>query len=297
MAKGKAQVVSSAAKSAGTLRWVGILILAIVVFGGLLIVAGNLLSAPAQLPYFTDTNAPVPTVFTSAIGQDSQITAQNMAQLASSQLSNATEFEATYSGTLYIKPAGPLGYISTISSPLQLNESKYLGNLKFAVDATSLPILGAGKVYYIESSNSTYLCMNLNQSAISSGDAGAVLLGSRNVTCTKSSSLAGLNLSELTTFNLLLLTQSGMQLTYQSPYQSTYNGQACTFVYGSISQPSSNGTGQFQMCLSDTYYLPLSLGMVFDNNQVKASITLNETSIGNATTQSSIASLPGPLVG
>ncbi|MDE1825811.1 MAG: hypothetical protein KGH61_04680 [Candidatus Micrarchaeota archaeon] len=297
MAKVTAKVASSAANSGSMLNWIGILILAIVVFGGLLIVAGNLISAPTQLPYFADTNAPVPAVFTSAIGQQGQLTAQNIAQLAGSHLSNSSQFKATYSGALYVKPSGVLGYISTINSPIQVNESKYLGNLKFSVDASSLPILGDGKVYYIGQPNATYVCLNLNQSAISSGNAGAVLLGSRNVTCSKSGSLAGLNMSELTTFNLALLSQFGMQLSYQSPYQSTYNGQGCTFVYGSMSQPQSNGTGQFQMCISDIYYLPLSIGITLQSSQIKASIMLNETSIGNNTLESGTVLLPGPVVG
>ena len=70
---------------------------------------------------------------------------------------------------------------------------------------------------------------------------------------------------------------------------------------GAIAQASSNdsttGTGAFDICVSDKYYVPLSFSMYFKSAQSSISVNLNETSISNSSDKSYVDSLPGPVVG
>lgn len=248
-----------------------------------------------QFPSFQDTHGAVPLAFASVLNQSSQQTTSQLSASAQSAIAKSTEFSVSYNGSIYIRPSGITGSIAKINSPLYVKEEKYGNELKLSINATSLPILGSGNIFLISLANGTYACSNFNASAIASKNYGKIVLGNHNVSCIRSDSIAGINLSSMAAFNLSSLASIGVQFNYQKSYQSTYNQMPCTFLSGTLSQPGSNGTtseGLFQMCISDIYYLPLSLSMYFNSNQGSGSLSLNESSIGDYSSKSYVESVP-----
>ena len=84
-------------------------------------------------------------------------------------------------------------------------------------------------------------------------------------------------------FDLSQLRQLGINPSYTNLYQSDYLGQNCTYISGTITQEAYNGTnvgsGIFGMCISDAYYVPLSLSVIFSGSAGSFSLYINETSI------------------
>jgi len=57
---------------------------------------------------------------------------------------------------------------------------------------------------------------------------------------------------------------------------------------------TGSGHGSFIMCMSDVYYVPLSIGFNVTGASGSMAIFLNETSIGNTANQSIVTTLPYP---
>lgn len=251
-----------------------------------------------QLPAFPHTNSTIPTSVP-ILNQSGQQTSLQIAALTQNSLSNDSEFSISYNGTLYLKPSGLVGAVATINSPIHVKEERYYNELKFAANATSLPILGTGNLYFLSITNGTYSCSNFNTTAIASRNYGKIFLGSNNVSCIKSASLAGINLTQIASFNLSAFEQEGLQFNYTKRYQSVYDGMPCTVLSGSLSQPNTTNvsinSGAFEMCLSDKYYVPLSFYMFFKNSHATGYISLNETTISNQSSKSYIESMPGSV--
>jgi len=89
-------------------------------------------------------------------------------------------------------------------------------------------------------------------------------------------------------------------MKYENEYQSTYRGVPCTYISGIIIQNATNisstGSGGFEMCESDTYYVPLSFELYFSNNKAQVSVNQNESVIGNYSQQSYVDSISGPVI-
>jgi hypothetical protein len=254
----------------------------------------------SPLPQFQNTNAPVPTAIKSAFSGSSEAATYQLATLTQTELSNISQFTIIYNGSLYAQPSGALGVVATINTPLHIKESKYGGDLKFSINATGIPVVGNGDIDYLEISNATYLCTNFNSSALSSQNYGKIISSNKSISCLKSNDLAGIKLSSLAQFNLSILESIGIKINYTNIYQSTYRGIPCTYISGALMQNSSNGTkigaGSFEMCLSDKYYLPLSISLNFNSKAIAVRTDINETYTANYSNQSYVDALPGPLV-
>lgn len=277
-------------------------IIAIIAIIYLLVIGpGTTKQYAVQLPKFQNTTAPIPAAYSNVLTQSDQNTTTHITQLTQNHTAAISLFSVTYNGSVYIQPAGIVGTIAKVNSPLYLFESKYGKNLKLYINATQLPLLGDGEISYINLTNGTYSCTNFNASAISTKNYWKALLSNHSITCIKSNSLAGINLEQIALFNLSVFEDLGLQLEYQTEYQSTYMGVPCTYISGIITQNASNisssGNGEFEMCESDIYYVPLSFELYFSNNKAQVSVNQNETSIGNYSNQSYVQSLPGPVVG
>jgi hypothetical protein len=254
-----------------------------------------------QMPKFQNTSAPLPATYSNVLIQSGGETTAHISSLAQNHTAAIRLFTVSYNGSLYVQPAGIVGSIAKVDSPLYLTESKYGSETKLYINATQLPILGEGEIAYINLTNGTFSCTNFNQSAISTKNFWKALLSNRSVSCVKSNSLAGVNLGKIALFNLSVFSDLGLQLQYQTEYQSTYRGVPCTYISGIITQNASNissaGNGDFEMCESDTYYVPLSFEMYLGNNKAQVYVNQNETAIGNYSQQSYVQSLPGPVAG
>ena len=201
---------------------------------------------------------------------------------------------------LDVQPSGALGAVASISSPVYINESKYANSTKLSINATGIPVLGSGRLVYASLANGTYTCTSFNATAVSSGNYGQILTNSNHsMGCIRESAIAGINIGSIARFNLSSLSSIGIRLNYTKDYQSAYNGAQFTYDSGNMVQLASNGTttgtGVFGACISDTYYMPLSLAMSFSGSPVSVYINLNETSIGNYSSSSYVNSLPGPV--
>lgn len=282
-------------------KLLALFVVIIVIVGIALIVTNsNNSQQQPQLPAFQNTNGTVPSQFSGLLSQTSDQTTAQLASISQNAIAKAKQFSVSYSGTFYLKPSGVVGTFAKVNSPIYANESKYGNDTKLSINVTSVPIIGSADIVYINMTNGTYACTNLNSSAASSQNYGKLLSGSHSITCTKSNELAGINLTDLTSFNLSQAQNAGLKLNYQTVYQSVYDNMPCTFVSGIMAEPGPNGTttgsGKFQICISDKYYVPLSFSMYF-NGQAYIAMNLNETAIGNSSSQSYVDVLPGPLVG
>jgi len=276
------------------------LVVVIVVIYLLLSGFGKQSNYAPQLPKFQSTNATVPPEFSDVLNQSSQQNNQQVTNLIKNHTTPTTRFTVYYNGSVYIQPAGIVGTIATIDSPLYFTESKYGTDTKLYINATQLPLLGDGVIAYLNLTNGTISCTNFNASALSTKNYWKALLSNRSVSCIRSNSLAGINLANIAAFNLSILNELGLQMQYITEYQSTYKGVPCTYISGIITQNASNisstGNGAFEMCDSDIYYVPLSFELYFSNNKAKVSVSQNESVIGNYSQQSYVDSVPGPIL-
>ncbi len=283
---------------------IGIIVLLIIVVGVIVVLSSHSSSSiqsQSQLPEFQNLSGNVPAAFSGILSQSGQGATQTIAAVSTNHLSNTTEFSVSYKGILDVQPSGALGAVASISSPLYINESKYSNSTKLTFNSTSIPIIGSARLVYAALANGTYTCTNFNTSAVSSGNYGQILSNSnRSIGCVKSSTIAGINIANIAKFNLSSLSDLGITLTYTKDYQSSYKGMGCTYIAGNMVQLASNGTstgtGQFGACISDTYYMPLSLAVTFSSKVGSVFVNLNETSIGNYSNSSFVNSLPGPVV-
>lgn len=254
-----------------------------------------------QLPKFQNTSAPIPPTLSNVLNQSNQETTTHITALMQNHTATVTLFTVSYNGSVYVHPAGIVGSITKVNSPLYITESKYGKDRKLYINATQLPILGDGKIIYANLTNGTFSCTNFNASAIETKNYWEALLSNRSISCVRSNSLAGINLENIALFNLSTFSELGLQLQYQTEYQSTYKGVPCTYLAGIITQNASDvssyGSGEFEMCESDIYYVPLSFELYFSDSRAQVSVSQNETSIGNYSQQSYVDSLPGPVTG
>lgn len=269
-----------------------VVLLVLIVVGGAFFVLNSGNSANAQFPTFSQVNNSVPSAFASIKSSSGSAATANLARLTQSQLSNISQLTILYSGIMSLQES-----LISINSPLYVSDSKYGSDQKLLVNVTNVEAVGPVDITYVNMTKGIFTCTNLNAGALQNGDYQAVLFGNHSVTCRQTGHLVGLDLGELANFNLSQLTGNGVMLHYNAVYQSRYNGVPCTYMSGTISDPAVNNAGGiFQMCMSDTYYVPLSLSILLSANQKSFSVTINETSITTSSSKSSIDSLPGPVV-
>jgi hypothetical protein len=253
-----------------------------------------------QLPQFPNSSATVPKQYANILSNTSPGSTARLDVLVQKHASHVNEFSVSYSGTISIQPVGSFGSITNINSPTYVNESQFGNSSKLSINLTGLPILGSGQVVYFNSTNVTLTCTNFNATALSDKNYEKILFGGHSITCDRANIIGNINFAQVAQFNLSLLEYDGYQLNYQKEYQSVYKGTNCTFISGTVVRPTAtgyNGTGAFDICESDVYYIPLSFSLYFTTPQADISVNLNETSIGNSSKESYVNAIPGPVVG
>jgi hypothetical protein len=229
-------------------------------------------------PVLPNRNKNVPTAFSNITLATGNQTSMAIASFVQSHTSNTSELDVYYSGHLYVKPSG-VGSVVSVSTPIIINDLKLGDNTSVYINATSLPVIGSGRVDLYNLSKSTLVCSNLNLVALSDQNYLSALQTSNKMFC-NSTILQGTNLHNLVYSGVGFLENYGFILNYTTSYQSEYNELNCTYVAGTLSR-SGRGQGQFSTCISDTYYAPLIMYILFQNSQGTVYLLLNETSISN----------------
>jgi hypothetical protein len=120
--------------------------------------------------------------------------------------------------------------------------------------------------------------------------------GSHKENCVPGGSLSGVELAAFSAFNLTQLQSLGFVFDYQSSYNSSVNGMPCSLITGNLFQVAANGTdtssGNYEMCISDTYYVPVMLAFTLSGGSGSFYAALNATDVGPTAQQGDFASLP-----
>lgn len=252
----------------------------------------------SALPAFKNLNAPIKPSLAALPGLQSMAATQELSNLSYSHLSNISEFTVNYNGKIYAHGAGAQSLLA-FNSPLDVSLSKYAADHKLDINVTNAAVFGDLNIVYLADANGTYTCENFNSTAASSGNQNGVLFGSRATKCAVGTKLLGINLDQISNFDLMQLSQFGLTPSYTTVYQSQYLGQNCTYISGTLTQTALNGTntgsGIFGMCLSNTYYVPLSMAAIFSGSYGSFSFYLNEAAISNSSSQPYIETLPGQV--
>jgi hypothetical protein len=243
------------------------------------------------LAVFQNTSQPVPAALAGLTSLSSQAATEKLAT-AAGNVFGLPQFSAAYAGTASVRPSGFFSFIS-LSSPLSAGVYKYGNDLRLTVNATGIPLVGPVTVTYANLTGGTVLCENFNDSKLNSGDIMGVVFGSHKNVCKPSGALVGLNPAASVDFWMSKLANYGLSLNYQTEYQSVYNGTPCTYLAGSVSPPGSqSGNGAFEMCVSDTYYVPLSFVAQFTLKGYPISLGLNATSVSNIANRAVVDAVP-----
>ena len=249
----------------------------IILAAAVLVLYINGASRQISQPSMPNTGQALPSAFSSVnLSDQAQVPAQ-LSHAILSQEANIAEASATYSGSVSGHAAGA-GAIIPVSAQLQLSYSRIGGNVSIAANVTGIPLAGPIALQIRNTSSGAVLCSGLNFTAIQNGD--FLAARSNSTECTPLSQY-GISMQQLQYYNASLIRQEaaqrGVYINYTGIYQSSYRGQACTYIGGTISQPSKGGTGVFSLCLSDSTFLPLTSYSSFTNSQFAAYMLLNQT--------------------
>jgi hypothetical protein len=199
--------------------------------------------------------------------------------------------------------------------PLKIDLMKYNSNVRADVNVSKIPFLGNLTLVVILNNGEMYSCaksslfssFGLNSSSTNS-----------SYQCQPPVSTSGL-------INTTTLNKLNGSMHFTSVKQSSYNGYSCVMTSGymdinasalsststvstvsSIIPTGANVNASFSMCLSDTYYVPLTMSIkeVLNSNSTSTgllgisgtvNLQLNETSLSTSVSPS-ITTLPGPVV-
>ena len=228
-------------------------------------------------PAMPNTGQPLPSAFSSVNLSNPNHAAAELSDAILSSAPNAPQQSALYQGNVYGHLSG-VGSILPISAHVTIVYSKHGSNASITANVTGLPLVGPLELQMSNSTSGGNLCSNLNTTA----------LHAKNYLSVRTSSLTcnpllqyGLNFGELQRYNASLIQQEALQygvyVNYTNIYQSEFENQSCTYILGTLSQPSLNGTGVFSFCLSDSTFLPLTTYTAFKNSQASVYLLLNQT--------------------
>ncbi len=241
------------------------------------------------------SNAPMPSNFAAAVS-DKQNALSLLTKLSATHLQNQSTLNVTYTGSLYAKISG-IPLISSFTTPVSLNYVKYYNDTRLVL-GISLPVIGDTEVQYLELSNASYVCSNLNISAMVQSGPAAVFQHKKGWSCIEAIGSLNFSFSNLTGMNLPIMPELGIFPALNTSYQSEFNGMPCTYVKTTIPGTVVNGTvvggGEMATCISNAYYVPLSFALYFAGKSNSASMVLNESAISAAVPASSMQ-LPGPV--
>ncbi|MEM0149760.1 MAG: hypothetical protein QXW10_02595 [Candidatus Micrarchaeaceae archaeon] len=229
---------------------------------------------------------------------------RTFAQTINSKYNSTSQLNISYSGLAMIN-AESSGTNITMKMPLSINLMKYNSNVRVDVNISDIPLFGSLAIDIILDNGEMYSC---GESALST---------SSGFTCQPPVATSAL----LNSTMLDKLNSSSIHFT--SVKQSSYNGNSCVLTTGymdinatnltstsslstvsSILPTSTNVNATFSMCLSDTYYVPLTMSIneVLNNTSSNSTLgisgtvdlQLNETHL-SASVSPSITTLPGPI--
>ncbi len=285
------KIVGNTAKTGGfgVGKFVAVLIIIGIIGFAVFFVVGT--APPPALQSFTNSQGAVPIAYSTALGPPGS-SLNGLVSVIANHTNTTNQFHVNYSGTIYAKLNGFGSAFGTVSSPLYLWLSQYSGSKKLSATVTSASAAGMINLQYVLVPG-PYICTNFNTTAVSQGSITALIV-SKTPQCVSGDTVYGLNMSQMYNFDFAQFSNFGMNFNYVNGYQSTYQGVPCTAIFGTIT--GSAGSGHFVMCMSDRYFVPLSIGINFTGQQGDVVIILNETDIGNYSVQSAVTSLPYPTV-
>jgi hypothetical protein len=252
----------------------------------------------------------------SIISSNKSMSVKAFTQTLDSKFTNTNQLNVSYSGSL---TANIKSNSSTQTSrlPLRIDLMKYNSNSRADVNISDIPLLGNLTLVYILNSGEMYTCAKISGFSSFGSNSSNVTPGYQCQPPVASSSLITLVAAN---------SSLNSSIHFTSIKQSSYNGNGCVLTSGYMlintnqsSNPSATGplsiiTGSllpsnsrtnatFNMCLSNTYYVPLTITITEVRNASylltgsgteTVTMQLNETSLVTSVSPS-ITALPGPI--
>ncbi|MDE1810731.1 MAG: hypothetical protein KGH66_01685 [Candidatus Micrarchaeota archaeon] len=254
--------------------------------------SSNISANPALLP---ETNETVLPQISAALNHSQGNVFYALANLSQQYVNSIPQTTVAYKGDLKAEVGqGGLSFLATFSSPVSIISAKYRGQNRFDFNLTDLAPYGNIMVSYANLTNGTSVCTNLNVSAIESTNIGAILGQDRGqVLCKHTNYVGGLNMTAVSNLEFTQIDQI-TNVNYTSYYQSEWNGMACTFINGTITplNQSQNWDGVFQTCISNNYWIPLTMYIYLNDSQGRGHMSVNETSISSTANLTYITTPP-----
>ncbi|MGC8537908.1 MAG: hypothetical protein ACP5MZ_02910 [Candidatus Micrarchaeia archaeon] len=250
----------------------------------------------------------------SLISSNRNMPIRTFAQSVDSKFTNTSQLNISYSGLATVN-AQSGGTNLTMKMPLKIDVMKYDSNARADVNVSDVPFVGNMTLVIILNNGEMYSCA---KSALSSAFGLNSSSNSSGYQCQPPVQTSGL-------INSSTLNKLNGSIHFTSVKQSSYNGYGCVMTSGymdinasalssvsklsaasSVLPTGTNVNASFSMCLSDTYYVPLtmSLSEVINSGSSSTSslgisgnvnLQLNETSLSTSVSPS-ITTLPGPVV-
>lgn len=249
----------------------------------------------ANPPALPNTNGTVLPQISSALKDSQGNVFIALSNLSQQYISSIPQTTVTYNGDIRAQVGqGGLSFLATFSSPVMIKSTKYKGQNRFDFNVTDLAPYGNIRVSYANLTNGTFVCTNLNVSAIESTNIGAILGQNRSqIMCKRTNYVGGLNMTAVSNLEFTQIDQI-TNVNYTNYYQSEWNGMACTFINGTITplNQSQDWQGLFQTCISNNYWIPLTMYIYLYNSQGRGHMSVNETSISSTANLTYITTLP-----
>ena len=252
----------------------------------------------------------------SIISSNKSMSVKAFTQTLDSKLTN--QLNVSYSGSL-IANIKSHSTTQTSTLPLRIDLMKYNSNSRADVNISDIPLIGNLTLAYILNSGEMYTCAKVSGFSGFGSNSSNVTPGYQCQPPVASSSLI-----TLLAANSSLINSS---IHFTSIKQSSYNGNGCVLTSGYmlINQSSNSSTtgplsiitgvllgylspnsrtnATFNMCLSNNYYVPLTVTITEVRNASylltgsgteTVTMQLNETSLVTSVSPS-ITALPGPI--
>ncbi len=252
----------------------------------------------------------------SIISSNKSMSVKAFTQTLDSKFTNTNQLNVSYSGSL---TANIKSNSSTQTSrlPLRIDLMKYNSNSRADVNISDIPLLGNLTLVYILNSGEMYTCAKISGFSGFGSNSSNVTPGYQCQPPVASSSLITLVAAN---------SSLNSSIHFTSIKQSSYNGNGCvltsgymlintnqssnssatgplSIITGSLLPSNSRTNATFNMCLSNTYYVPLTITITEVRNASylltgsgteTVTMQLNETSLVTSVSPS-ITALPGPI--
>ena len=264
-----------------------LIIIVILVILAALLLSNHGLGGPGPVPNIT-----VQSQLLESLSSPSNQTTAGVMTIVSQKLESSGQFNVNYSGNANILVKGGQFGNLEFQIPLRLSYENYGGDSRLYLNATGIPFLGSISSYEISLANGTaYSC-----STSSSGgqSANATSNATYGYSCSTSQS-GGVGQYLLLLKSLQIHPEGSTNVKVLGNGQ--YEGQGCVLTRMSGKGIEANYTLSYNAtaCLSDQYYVPLTLTAVASttgSSSYNVSISLEENTIGLAVTQAEVTALP-----